>query len=384
MGVFARPAPFMTVAGNADHKWLVVLFLLFLAIGGTLKHQLGPHRPAPASPGASVPKTPGKEGVPRAASSAPSAIPSPDSPAAVLIPLDRPADSNPVEVYPRPVATWLEAQIELARRAISCGPIDGIAGSQSVAALRAFQENAGLPATGQLDAETCGRLVLSAPPLARISITAEDLASLQPLSPTWLGKSQQTALAYETALELVAERTHAHPALLQQLNPAVDWNAITPATKLLAPAVGLIASPGKAALLHISLADHTLEARDDAGNLIAHFPVSIARDVAKRPAGELRVTVVIPNPDYTFDPEVFPESEEAQELGRKLVLPPGPNNPVGIAWIGLDRSGYGIHGTPTPEQVGRTESHGCFRLANWDARTLMDLAWVGLPVVVEP
>ena len=81
---------------------------------------------------------------------------------------------------------------------------------------------------------------------------------------------------------------------------------------------------------------------------------------------------------------MFPESEEAQQLGRKLILPPGPNNPVGVAWIGLDRPGYGIHGTPKPEQVGRTESHGCLRLANWDAQTLLPLVWVGLTVVVDP
>jgi lipoprotein-anchoring transpeptidase ErfK/SrfK len=144
---------------------------------------------------------------------------------------------------------------------------------------------------------------------------------------------------------------------------------------------GALAQPAN---LHISLSENTLEARDEAGNLIAHFPVSIARLAEKRPEGELHVTVVIANPDYTFDPDVFPESAEAREIGHKLVLPPGPNNPVGVAWIGLDRPGYGIHGTPTPEQVGRTESHGCFRLANWDARTLLEIAYVGLPVIVDP
>jgi lipoprotein-anchoring transpeptidase ErfK/SrfK len=95
------------------------------------------------------------------------------------------------------------------------------------------------------------------------------------------------------------------------------------------------------------------------------------------------VAVVIPDPNYTFDPEVFPEVPEGKELGRRLIIPPGPNNPVGVAWIGLDRTGYGIHGTPDPEKVGRTESHGCFRLANWDARTLLKLCWVGLTVIVD-
>ena len=101
---------------------------------------------------------------------------------------------------PRPAATWLEAQIELSRRAFSCGSIDGVAGSQTVAALQAFQENEGLRVTSQLDPDTRARLELSEPPLTRLTLTAEDLASLQPLSPTWLGKSQQSTLAYETAL----------------------------------------------------------------------------------------------------------------------------------------------------------------------------------------
>ena len=124
-----------------------------------------------------------------------------------------------------------------------------------------------------------------------------------------------------------------------------------------------------------------LDAND---RIIARFPVSIARNVEKRPVGELHVTVVIPNPNYTFDPAVFPESAEAASLGRKLIIPPGPNNPVGVAWIGLNRPGYGIHGTPDPEHVGRTESHGCFRLANWDAVTLLKLVRSRTPVVVEP
>jgi len=283
-----------------------------------------------------------------------------------------------------PVTSWLEAQIALAREGISSGSIDGIGGAQSTAALRAYQEREGIPITGVLDDDVKAHLVLMTPALTKIILSREDVARLQPIGKTWLEKSNQTALEYETALELVAERAHANPTLIRRLNPAVDWTQPAAGTIIVVPDVDRTAAMSKAAMLHISLSDHVLEARDEAGRLIVHFPVSIARMAEKRPEGELHVTVVIPDPNYTFDPEVFPESEEGRQLGRKLVLPPGPNNPVGVAWIGLDRPGYGIHGTPLPELVGRTESHGCFRLANWDARTLLDLAWVGLPVLVDP
>ncbi len=282
--------------------------------------------------------------------------------------------------FPRPAANWLEAQVELARRNFSSGPIDGVPGAQTKAALQAFQENEGLETTGWLDTATRAQLQLSLAALSQYTVTVQDLARLQPLGPTWTAKAQQTALDYATMLELVAERTHANPKLLVQLNPGVDWKKILPGAKLTVPFVERAASTAKAAHLHVRLAEHILQVRDEAGRIIAHFPVSIARAVEKRPVGELHVTVVIPNPDYTFDPAVFPEAPEK----ARLVVPPGPNNPVGVAWVGLDRTGYGIHGTPDPERVGRTESHGCFRLANWDALTLLDLAWVGLPVYVDP
>jgi lipoprotein-anchoring transpeptidase ErfK/SrfK len=281
-----------------------------------------------------------------------------------------------------PVKNWLEAQVELARRGFSSGSIDAAVGPKTRAALRAFQENQLLLATGELDAATKARLQMAAPAIAPRTLTIAEIGALQPLSPTWLGKSQQTALAYETALEAAAEKYHAHPLLLKKFNPLVDWANVTADVPLNVPAIDRIEIAGRAARLEIRLAECVLEARDSTGKVIAHFPVSIGRLADSRPVGELHVTVVIPDPNYTFDPAVFPESAEARELGRKLILQPGPNNPVGVAWIGLDRPGYGIHGTPSPERVGAAESHGCFRLANWDARTLLSLAWVGLPVDV--
>ncbi|HVZ64402.1 MAG TPA: L,D-transpeptidase [Lacunisphaera sp.] len=314
---------------------------------------------------------------PAASSAAPAeAATSPATPAA--------AAAAPAPDAVRPVETWLEAQVELARRGFSSGSIDGVRGPQSAAALRAFQRAAGLDDTGALDQPTRESLLLTAPALSEHAISAEEKASVRPLPATWLGKSEQPTLTYATVLELVAERFHASPRFLQRLNPDVNWDDLLPGVVVKVPNIERASVTSHAAKLHVRLGDHELEATDDNGTVIAHFPVSIARNVDKRPVGELHVVVVIPDPNYTFDPEVFPESPEGRELGRKLVIPPGPNNPVGVAWIGLDRTGYGIHGTPDPEKVGRTESHGCFRLANWDARTLLDLAWVGMPVIVEP
>jgi lipoprotein-anchoring transpeptidase ErfK/SrfK len=286
--------------------------------------------------------------------------------------------------FPRPARDVLEAQVALARRAISPGSIDGAIGSQTRMALSVFQQTEKLPETGRLDTNTRPQLTLDAPILTTYTVTTNDLARLQPLGKTWLAKSEQTALAYETELELVAEKSHAHPELIRRLNPNVNWTNVAAGTVLQIPDVDYPAPTGKAAFVAIHLGDRFLEAFDAQTNLLAHFPVSIAARFDKRPVGELQVKVVAPNPNYTFDPDVFPESPEAQAIGRKLILPPGPNNPVGVAWIGLDKTGYGIHGTPAPEQVGRTESHGCFRLANWDAAHLLKLVWVGMPVEVEP
>jgi lipoprotein-anchoring transpeptidase ErfK/SrfK len=286
--------------------------------------------------------------------------------------------------FPRPVEGLLEAQIALARRAISPGAIDGVEGFQTREAISVFQQFENLPETGTLDANTREHLTLDAPVLTNYVVTTNDLAHLEPLGKTWLAKSQQTALDYETELELVGEKSHSNPKLIERLNPDVNWEDVTAGTILKMPDVDYPAPPDKAAFLVIHLDGNYLEAFGLKTNLLAYFPCSIAANVEKRPVGELHVVVIAPNPNYTADPELFPESPELQALGHKLILPPGPRNPVGVVWIGLDKTGYGIHGTPNPELVGRTESHGCFRLANWDAEYLMQLAWVGMPVFVEP
>ena len=297
-------------------------------------------------------------------------------------PISGPTNAGPAGLSARPVQNLFEAQVALVQQGISPGSLDGAIGSQTRAALTAFQQKENIPQTGQLDAITKSRLLLSTAPYRSYVVTSNDLARLQPVSDTWLGKSQQSALDYETILELVAEKTLSHPHLIRALNPTINWTNVAASTVLQVPNAAYPEVQVKAAFVKIHLSGKTLEAFDANTNLLVHFPCSIARLVEKRPVGELHVAVVAPNPNYTFDPDVFPESSEAKQLNRKLILPPGPNNPVGVAWIGLDLPGYGIHGTPSPEQVGRTESHGCFRLANWNAEYLLRLIAIGTPVYV--
>jgi lipoprotein-anchoring transpeptidase ErfK/SrfK len=277
----------------------------------------------------------------------------------------------------------LEIQVALVRQGISPGSIDGRSGGQTAAALRAFQLQQGFTPTGWLDKNTRSVLQLDRPAVRTMILEAVDLGALQPIQKTWLGKAEQTEMAYATAVEFAAEKNGASPTLVRSLNPDVDWNAPVAGTTITVPDAEY-PPPRRAARANVSLSGHWLRVFDSTGYLLAHFPCSIARLAEKRPVGELHITVMIRNPNYTFDPAVFPESEEAQQIGRKLIIPPGPNNPVGVAWIGLDRPGYGIHGTPNPEEVGRTESHGCFRLANWNAEYFRRMAWTGMPITVEP
>lgn len=283
-----------------------------------------------------------------------------------------------------PITTDLELQVELHRRGFSCGAIDGVAGPQTAGALRAWQRANGLPESGRLDAATRGVLRLTAPALKEHMLTEADLAGLRPLPTTWLGKSEQPDLAHATLLERIAERYRASPGVLQRLNPGVVWDTLEARAEVVVPDVGRPAITARVEEIVIRLATRELDLVDSEGRVIAHCPVSIARKVEKRPSGELKVVVVVRDPNYTFDPELFSDSAEAREIGRKLVIPPGPNNPVGLAWIGLSLPGYGLHGTPEPEKVGRTESLGCFRLANWDAVALLDRVRVGMIVRVEP
>ncbi|MCX6899739.1 MAG: L,D-transpeptidase family protein [Verrucomicrobia bacterium] len=285
-----------------------------------------------------------------------------------------------------------EFQIALDRQFFSPGCIDDHVGTQTRAALRAWQVAKGEKVTGVFDEATTDALRLEAPAFIRYEITTNDFARLGRAPESWRERAEQDSMPYQTALELVAEKFHASQRFIRALNPQIPWDSLNTPTNALVPNVEFDAKPPKAGEVRINLAQKWLTVYDGEGKLCAFFPCSIGRDKMKRPVGELQIVAVAPNPNYTFNPAVFPESPEAQAIGTKLIIPPGPNNPVGVLWLSIGRApgsegppltGYGIHGTPKPEEVGRTESHGCFRLANFNAERLLKMITVGTPVIVE-
>ena len=218
---------------------------------------------------------------PKASAAPEAAAPTPIA----LAPQPVPASPEP-EFEPRPVENWLEAQVELHRRGFSCGSIDGVRGVQSAAALGAFQQFAGLKVTGDLNQATREALLLTSPALETHVLTIFDLGRVAPLPDTWVGKSQAESLKYGSVLELMAETFRASPRFLQRLNPQLKWDeTLLPGTPITVPAVGAIALEGRAARIHVRLAERILQVHDAEGRTIAHFPVSIAKHVDKRPVG---------------------------------------------------------------------------------------------------
>jgi lipoprotein-anchoring transpeptidase ErfK/SrfK len=273
-------------------------------------------------------------------------------------------------------------QVALERIHFSCGFIDGDQGMRTQRMLRAFQTSRGLPVTGFLDQPTRDAIGEPGEPFLTYTVTADDVASIMPKPQTWIAKSKATRLGYNDIWEMLAEKFHCTRAYLKDLNRGVT----TPVagTEVIGPKVYPAARIPQAASLRIILSETSLEALDASGKIIAFFPCSIAKDKNKRPHGLLTVKVVDPHPDYTFDPALFADAAKAEGITHKMTIPPGPRNPVGTTWVGLSLPGYGIHGTPDPEAISRTQSHGCFRLANWNAEKVLKMVHVGTPVDVEP
>jgi len=235
------------------------------------------------------------------------------------------------------------------------------------------------PPTGIPDAAVLAALGGDTNVLTRYTITTNDLAALGSVPQAWEERARLKTLAYETLQELLAEKGHTSQRAVERLNPGLAWPNPPVGSEVVLPDCAY-AKPAKAGSIRISLSRTEVTVFNPEGQLVALFPCSIAREKSKRPDGEVSVRTVAPNPNYTYDPQLFAPGGPNK---TKLVIPPGPNNPVGLAWIGLSLQGYGVHGTPIPEHIGRAESKGCFRLANWNAVKLLAMVEYGTPVLIE-
>ena len=263
-------------------------------------------------------------------------------------------------------------QIELDQNGFSCNTIDGVAGEKTDRAIQLAS----------------GKNLKTYEPFRVETVTQADIDALVKIPPSPSEKAKLPRMGYETIKEMFAERGHMSQRALERLNPSVDWEHIQPGLKLVIPDFpsienDLAAGTRKrksAELIKVSLSRFEITAYDANGACIALFPCSIARDKNKLPPqGELKITSYIPNPNYTYSPDFVPAGKKP----AKYVFPEGPNCPVGVAWMGLNLPGYGIHGTPHPESIGNAESHGCFRLANWNAARLFAMCQSGTRVIIE-
>jgi lipoprotein-anchoring transpeptidase ErfK/SrfK len=269
-------------------------------------------------------------------------------------------------------------QLALEKSGFSPGLIDGTCGPKTTRAVAEFQRSRRLAATGQADARTRALLgVEEDRAFSRYTITAADRAAVGPLPSDWNARARLSRMPYANLAEVVAEKHHCHRRLLAQLNPAKPLEALAVGDALTVPNTPGAFPAVLAARLEVNLAEKIIRAIAPSGEVVALFHCSIPARKEKLPSGSARVEVIVEDPTYTFNPEMWPEVKSVKNV---LTIPPGPRNPVGIRWIGLSLPGVGIHGTPNPELIGKTGSHGCIRLTNWDAARLARLVSTGMPV----
>ena len=267
-------------------------------------------------------------------------------------------------------------QILLDRGGVSPGVIDGYAGENVDKAIRAFEEINGFPVDGVMDMDVWQALQAhGGDAVSPYQITVEDVSGIvPPLPEDYEELAKLEWLGYESAAELLAERFHMDIEFLQALNPGVDF--AEPGTTILA------ANPGADAETQVAriVADKTRErllVYDSTGRLVLSYPVTIGSGDTPSPTGTHEVLGVATDPTYSYRPD---ENFRQGDNDEQLTLPPGPNGPVGNVWIDLSKPTYGIHGTPDPALIGKTASHGCVRLTNWDANELAHLVANGTPV----
>ncbi len=277
----------------------------------------------------------------------------------------------------------IRLQVLLDRSRFSPGVIDGLGGDNVAKAIRAYEQANGLEVDGKPDDQLLARLTAEddEPVLQRYSISEKDVKGpfLKEVPKKLEDMVKLDHLSYTSPRELLAEKFHMDEDLLEALNPGVEFSRA--GTEITVAQVKTRAEKDRVTRIEIDKGRGSLSGFDDKDELVAFYPASIGSTDMPSPTGTHKVRTIAPEPIYYYNPkELNFSGVKAEGL---LEIAAGPNNPVGSVWIDLTEPTYGIHGTPEPSLIAKSESHGCVRLTNWDAEELARMVKTGATVTFE-
>jgi lipoprotein-anchoring transpeptidase ErfK/SrfK len=266
------------------------------------------------------------------------------------------------------------------------GMVDGRLGEFFEKALALYNANHGQPADAPPD-------VSGIQPYTTYSVTAEDLGQVGVMATDHAEVAKQTSCPYTKLGDVIAERFHTTARFLAAINPTIDINQLQAGQALTVPNVADPFDIGSLPKMHTTKRDPSLAGRSitinvtsrilqvrDKDQTIATFPITPGSTDHPAPIGDWHIEEIAMFPWFRYDEGVLERGERTEDFYN---FPPGPRNPVGILWMQLDRPGDGIHGAPNAATIGRAGSHGCIRLANWDAALIRTLVTVGTPVSIQ-
>jgi lipoprotein-anchoring transpeptidase ErfK/SrfK len=297
---------------------------------------------------------------------------------------------DPLPKAPEPIDAVLRLQIYLDGKLFGPGKLDGRPGEFTTKALNRYQSAKGLPET-PLDAHTLDLSSVSQL-YTTYTIKEEDLRFVGDLPAKPSAQSKKKYLPYESLLEFLTERFHCAPELLEFINLPMKMNQLKPGDTVRVPNVEpfvieeltpIASLPEKPEYLErvikINTREKILDLYEDE-TLLASLPITPGSGYLATPPGTWRIVGITQMPTFRWDKSVLDYGVRSDNYYN---LPIGPNNPVGVMWIGLSKPGIGVHGTNQPQTIGRSASHGCMRTANWDVVRLTKMITKGMTVIIE-